>query len=246
MIFFCPIQCSFGLVEVTEQQQLQQQQQQQQQQRAELYVQRTLDNRQSSPSGLSNLPTLFKEGFGGKFFFVLLFTHCSSPPSVVFTISMSNMAKREAVLKLIKEGKKNYEIVQELKNIGVKKTFIWDTRSRFQETGSITDRPRSGHPNAVRTPARIKAIWDKICQNKRPSIRKMAKEVRIKKDAMHDIIRKDLALSSFCLELKKQTLTDATRHERLTRGKELLRRVQSGTLPRVLFTDKKLFSVEEA
>lgn len=65
------------------------------------------------------------------------------------------------------------------------------------------------------------------------------------KDAMQRIVRKDLGLSSFCLK-KKQDLLEATRAKRLTRAKELLNVVQSGMLPSVLWTDEKLFSIQEA
>lgn len=63
---------------------------------------------------------------------------------LVFTMSPSRMAKREVVVKLIQDGKKNHEIIKEVKGIGVKEKFVRNTRNRFHETGGITNRPRSG------------------------------------------------------------------------------------------------------
>lgn len=46
----------------------------------------------------------------------------------------------------------------------------------------------------------------------------MVREAGIKKDTMHDIVRKDFGLSSFHLE-KRQDLSDTTVGRRLARAK---------------------------
>ena len=57
--------------------------------------------------------------------------------------------------------------------------FVIRTIKRYQETGSVEDRTRSGRPCTVVTPKVCKAVREQIRRNPRRSMRKMASTIKI-------------------------------------------------------------------
>ena len=123
--------------------------------------------------------------------------------------------------------------------------LIKQTTDRFEEISSITDRPQSGHPCSSRTPNLINSVKEKIRHNPRKSMRKMAKKSKISPRTMGRICQDDLKVSPYKLQ-KRQLISGATIAKRLARSKLLLKQLKNGTLQNPIFTDEKLFTVQQA
>jgi len=76
-------------------------------------------------------------------------------------------------------------------------------------------------------------------------MRKIARETGIKRESIRRIAKKDLHLKPFKLQ-KVQLLTDDNKRVQLERCKRLLRRHAPLQWDKILFTDEKLFTVEQA
>ena len=74
---------------------------------------------------------------------------------------------------------------------------------------------------------------------------KMAKELKISPRIMCRICHHDLKMSPYKLQ-KRQLILVATIEKRLARSKPLLKRLKNGTLQNLIFTDDKLFTVQQA
>eukprot|EP00800_Vazella_pourtalesii_P015855 TRINITY_DN4383_c0_g1_i5.p1 TRINITY_DN4383_c0_g1~~TRINITY_DN4383_c0_g1_i5.p1 ORF type:complete len:293 (-),score=7.56 TRINITY_DN4383_c0_g1_i5:556-1434(-) len=105
--------------------------------------------------------------------------------------------------------------------------------------------PRSGRPKSVTTPRLKKIVMDRIRRNPRRSVRKMASELKVSLGSMQNLVKNDLHLKSF----KRRTvhfLSDKIIQKRLVRSKGLLTRLATQQLDNILFSDEKLFTIEEA
>ena len=75
-------------------------------------------------------------------------------------------------------------------------------------------------------------------------MRKMAAELGVGRESLRRVVTRDLGLSS----LKRKTvhsMTQASKKKRLDRSRALLERFTLYGLDKVLFSDEKLFTVEE-
>ena len=126
-------------------------------------------------------------------------------------------------------------------------TLQWMCR-RIDKTGSVVERKvGSGKPKSARSEANIAMVKDMICsQEDEPgtskSTRNIASEVGISATSVRRIAKLDLSLSSF-RRMPAQVINEATRLKRLTRCKQLIRRLTVNKTKKVFFTDEKLFYV---
>ena len=98
----------------------------------------------------------------------------------------------------------------------------------------------------VRTDDRIKRVREKIRRNTRRSMRKLARQESTSQTTMRNIVKRDLGLSPFRLELK-QFLTAETKAKRFERSRVLLDEIRNNTqLGEIVFSDEKVFTVEQA
>ena len=72
------------------------------------------------------------------------------------------MSKRAAIIQLHRAGHSNSKIMKLLK---APKSTVRDTILCFQELGTMEDQDRSGRPRSTRTPAKIKALRERIRRN---------------------------------------------------------------------------------
>ena len=72
----------------------------------------------------------------------------------------------------------------------------------------------------------------------------MAGELQISRESVCCVVKRDLGLSSLKLR-NVHSLTTALRQKRLDRSRSLIRRFTALGLDTVLFTDKKIFTVEQ-
>ena len=154
------------------------------------------------------------------------------------------MSKRAAIIQLHRAGHSNSKIMKLLK---APKLTVRDTILRFQELGTMEDRDRSGRPRSACTPAKIKALRERIRRirrNPKRSLRKMAKDMNISHESVRTIVEQDLKMSPYKIRTR-QLLTDLQKRKRKERAKILLNRLKGGTEKgEIVFSDEKLFSVE--
>ena len=152
--------------------------------------------------------------------------------------------ERAAIVELFLKGKTQSEIMKLLKIPETRRKLIFRTIKRFNEIGSLLDRPRSGRPVSVSTVRMRKVVRSRVLRNPRRSVRKMAKELKISRGSLQNIMKKDLGLSSY-KRRKVHFLTKSMKVKRLSRSKCLLSRFATHGLDQVLFSDEKLFTIEE-
>ena len=151
------------------------------------------------------------------------------------------MSKRAAIIQLHRAGHSNSKIMKFLK---APKSTVCDTILRFQELGTMEDRDRSGRPRSARTPAKIKALRERIRRNPKRSLRKTAKDMNISHESVRTIVEQDLKMSPYKIRTR-QLLTDLQKRKRKERAKILLNCLKGGTEKgKIVFSDEKLFSVE--
>ena len=90
-----------------------------------------------------------------------------------------------------------------------------------------------------------KLIRDRVRRNPRRSMRKMASELGVSRTSVHKIVNRSLGLSSY-KRRKVHYLTDTMKQKRLIRSRGLLLRLAERGIDNVLFSDEKLFTIEEA
>ncbi len=73
----------------------------------------------------------------------------------------------------------------------------------------------------------------------------MAKEAKMPASSMRRLVRKDLKMCPYRLK-KRQLLSEVTRNKRLIRAKIFLNQLKSGKAPNLIFSDKKIFAVQQA
>ena len=151
------------------------------------------------------------------------------------------LSRRAAIIELHKNGHLNSEIVKSLKK---NKMFVSRTISRFLDTGSIQDRSRKGRKRTVRTSTLRKNVKLRLSRNPVRSMRKLAKEMNIARESMRLLVRNELGMSSYKFQ-KKQLLSVKNREKRLKRCRSLLGRFTGGLQNQILFSDEKLFVVEQ-
>ena len=155
------------------------------------------------------------------------------------------MNEKRSIVKFYHE--QNYrpaQILELLKNTGINRKFIYRTIKRLNETGSIDDRKRSGRRRSVRTPRRIKAVKERMRRNPRRSQRKLASQMCASRSTIQRIIKQDLGLTPF-KRRKVHGLTKQQCRTRLERSKALLQRYDFGDVERIVFSDEKMFVIEE-
>ena len=118
------------------------------------------------------------------------------------------------------------EIFRLMKEV-VSRRGVYKAVKRFKDTGTCAPRIRSDPERTVRTKKLIKKVREKLRRNPARSARQLAKDYSV-------------SVSS----TKRHLLSEATKKKRLDRAKVLVKKLVDGTQPQVLWTDKKLFTVQ--
>ena len=122
---------------------------------------------------------------------------------------------------------------------------VYKAIDRYRTTGSNDDRPRSGRPRTARTKETMRKVKVQIMRNPRRSSKKLAASMRISKSSVRKILKNDLGLKPYKLH-KAHNLTDPMKAVRVSRCKSLLRRFANGAHKKILFSDEKIFTIEQA
>ncbi|KAI6659646.1 hypothetical protein LOD99_14569 [Oopsacas minuta] len=97
--------------------------------------------------------------------------------------------ERSAIVELFQKGKKQKEIMKLLKIPQTRRNFVIRTIKRFNETGAVMDRARTGRPVSITTVKMRKVVRSRVLRNPQRSIRKMAKELKISVDLFKRLSR---------------------------------------------------------
>ena len=152
---------------------------------------------------------------------------------------------RVAIIALYRVGKSPPDIFQTLKKLKISKMFVYRTIERFVETGTVEDRPRTGRPRNVRTPELVKAVAARFRRNHVRKQSVMARELSVSKMSMSRVLRSDLGLKAY----RRSTghfLTLQLKQMRVIKCKRLLERYAGNGHRKILFTDEKIYTIEES
>lgn len=133
------------------------------------------------------------------------------------------------------------EISRELQ---IEQKTVSRTIKRFNELGTFKDRERSGRPRTARTPQVKRRLKQKIRRNPKKSKRQHARDEGISERSVRRIVKEDLGLTSY-KQQEAQDLDENKMRIRKERCQTLLRRFQRGSHKSIVFSDEKLFTVEE-
>lgn len=152
---------------------------------------------------------------------------------------------KEAIVQLHKAGKSVPQIVSSLKPSKVSRHLVRRVVIRYRETGSTSDRPRSGRPPTASSKQNLRKIQAEIKKNPRVSIRKMAADLHLKRSSVYDAVRKKLKAKHYKLHTV-HGLSEIQKKVRFQRSKLLKARFKNKEDTEVIFSDEKLFTIEQA
>lgn len=148
---------------------------------------------------------------------------------------------RPAIIRAHENGKGVREIARFL---DIEPSTVSRTIKRFEETGSNENRKREKTARSRRNIQRTKGMIKRNPSTKVNSTRKLAKKLGISDFSARKILREDLGKKPFKF-LKRQKLTDAAKLKRLQRARALYQRFSGGKHRQVVFSDEKLFDIEQ-
>ena len=151
---------------------------------------------------------------------------------------------RQIIVRAFQRGERQADIFRRFKPDGVSRQFISKTIKRWRETGTTADRPRSGAPRTARTPPIVHKVRERLRRNRRRSVRKLAKKLGTPRSTVRRIVMDDIGLKPYKRQ-KVHGISAAQKEKRLIRCKRLLRRSATNGANSIVFSDEKIFTVEE-
>lgn len=151
---------------------------------------------------------------------------------------------RPAIIRAHEQGRGVREIAEFL---SITPMMVSRAIKRFEETGSNDDRPGRGRKKTARSKRNILRAKEMIHRNpttKANSTRKLAKKLDVHQKQAWQILRGDLGLKPYKFQ-KRQKLTATTKKKRKDRAGVLLKRLSRGRHRKTLFTDEKLFDIQQ-
>lgn len=148
---------------------------------------------------------------------------------------------RQAIIVLWSLGDTPAQITNKL---GIPRQTVHRTIARYKQLGTYMDRPGKGRPRTVLTQQLKDTVKKKVKRNPKRSIRKMAKQLKISKTSMSRMVHEGLKGYPYKMR-KRHGLTDVHKEKRLKRCKLLLKRAVRGDHLMTLYSDEKVFTLEE-
>lgn len=159
----------------------------------------------------------------------------------MFRVMTASNRLRTAIIRLHTLGHAPARIAETLR---LPRMTVYRAIKRFEELGTSLDRPRRGRPRTARTTQLIETVRSRINRNARRSIRQMAQQLPLSRTSLGRIVTEELGLRSYRTR-KAAFLSARNKSERVKRCRDLLRRTQQGEHFNMVFSDEKLFTVEE-
>ncbi len=163
--------------------------------------------------------------------------HC-----LCFSVTMYDL--RQIIVRTFQRGERQADIFRRFNPDGVSRQFISKTIKRWRETGTTDDRPRSGRPRSARTAQLVHKVRERFRRNRRRSVRKLAEKLDTPRTTVRRIVKDDIGLKPYKHQ-KVHGLSTAQKDKRLVRCKRLLRRSGNNRVNSIVFSDEKIFTVEE-
>ncbi|CAK1602157.1 unnamed protein product [Parnassius mnemosyne] len=151
---------------------------------------------------------------------------------------------RVAVIALHRCGYAPIQILDILKNWNITKRFVYRTIKRYNEDSSVDDKSRSGRPQSVRTPAVIKAVKARILRNPKRKQKLLALQMGLS-TTVKRVLNEDLGLRAYRRKTGHR-LNARLMDLRLKRCRALLKRYAGKKYREIIFSDEKIFTVEES
>ena len=123
--------------------------------------------------------------------------------------------KRHAIILHHQTEMSKQEILNLLRNTGVNRILGHCVIKRFLETGTTSDRKRSGRPRSKRTPGMFKNLAARIRRNTKRRPTKLAQQMNVSTSAIRRTLKTDLGLKA----LKGDTYHMITGNQKLARVK---------------------------
>lgn len=152
--------------------------------------------------------------------------------------------KRNAVIALHLAGASQTKILRELRHLAINRKFVYRTIKRYNESGSVNKRYGGGPKRTATSREMVRRVKAKIDRNPRRSGRKMAAELKISQTSMRKILKNELKVKPLKIQ-KAHGLTPEQMKVRVERSKSLKRLHESGLLPNIVFSDEKIFTIEQ-
>ncbi|RVE40705.1 hypothetical protein evm_014646, partial [Chilo suppressalis] len=127
----------------------------------------------------------------------------------------------------------------------IRTRFVYRTIKRYNEDSSVDDRSRSGRPRSVRTPAVIKAVKARIQRNPKRKQKLLALQMGLSRTTVKRLLNEDLGLRAYRRKTGHR-LNARVIDLRLKRCRVLLKRYAGKIYREILFSDEKIFTVEES
>lgn len=162
----------------------------------------------------------------------------------ILTMEWTRKEDRVAVIALHRCGHSPKTIFNLLQMLEITKRFVYRTIKRYNESSSVDDKKRTGRPRSVRTPGVIKAIQARIARNPVRKQKLMALEMGLTRSTVKKVLNEDLGLRAY--RKKSGHLLNARLIAmRAKKCKVLLKRYAKKRHRDILFTDEKIFNIEE-
>ena len=140
----------------------------------------------------------------------------------------------------ITEAQRDYRIHFETR-ISPSKNTIKSLYRKFADTGNVNDKPRSGRKRSIRTEDVIERVAVSITDNPKTSTRKRASQLTISQSTLCRILKKDLKLKPYKIQLTQQLLPN-DHHQRLGYSESFLRLCEDATfIENIIFSDEAHF-----
>ena len=128
----------------------------------------------------------------------------------------------------------------------ISRKTVWCIIKRFNETNTTDDRHRSGRPKTVNTSNLKAKLRARINYNNQRFIRKLAKERKVNRETVRQMVTQGHTLGLFPYKLlQAQPLTESHKLARMQKCESMLNRFKNGKHRRILFTDEKVLTVEQ-
>ena len=148
---------------------------------------------------------------------------------------------RNTIVTIHKKGESNSCIAKKL-HIG--REAVCKVVKKFQETGETCNQPGHGRKRTVQTKRLVKNTREMLRRNSRRSAAKMAAEAGICQTSMHRILKEDLRTYPYKIQ-KRLELPTTHERMRLDRCRHILNLKKDRTVPNLVFTDEKKFTVQQ-
>lgn len=155
---------------------------------------------------------------------------------------MKSLDLQKVVLSKCRNGDNPSSIYRDLnRTVGLTTINRWC--KMIAKKGAIELRHSPGRPRTVRTKETIRMVKRSLKRKKKPTIRKLAREIDIKKGSMHRILKNDLG----CRPYKKRIeplLTDGQKAKRIRFSNWIRNNYRKEDTLRILFSDEKMFDID--